>query len=76
MGMSSIDPQYLCILINVDTDSEKTQLLEDKELEKNVRQVALDAGYPAQSVPLIGISIESQQTVDRDWQGNWFYARK
>jgi hypothetical protein len=76
MGMSSIDPQYFCVLINVKTDSEKGQLLQDKELDNKIRQIALNAGYPAESVPLISFSIESQQTVDRDFNGNWFYARK
>jgi hypothetical protein len=76
MGMSSIDPRYFCILIDVKTDSEKRELLEDTDLRKSIRQAALDAGYPAESVPLIEVSIESQQTVDRDWGGNWYHARK
>jgi hypothetical protein len=76
MGMSSIDPQYFCVLINVGRDSEKNELLQDKKLEGEIRQIALNAGYPPDSVPLISFSIESQQTVDRDFNGNWFYARK
>jgi hypothetical protein len=76
MGMSSIDPKYFCILINVKTDREKHRLLEDGELDNKIRQIALSAGYPEESVPLISFSIESQQTVDRDFNGSWFYARK
>jgi len=76
MGMSSIDPRYFCVLIDVDTDSEKRQLLDDKDFDGKIRKIALDAGYPELSIPLFSVSIESQQTVDRDWGGNWFYARK
>ncbi len=75
-GMSSIDPQYLFITINVQTDSEKKMLIEMPGLEDSMRHAVVIAGYPLSAVPLIGFSIESQQTVDRDFNGNWFYARK
>jgi hypothetical protein len=75
-GATSIDPQYLCICINVDTDSERDSLRENTELIDQFREAMLRVGYPAESVPLVGFSFESQQTVDRDFAGNWFYARK
>ena len=38
------------------------------------RLVAL--GYPEHAVPNVGITAESQETVDRDFQGNWWHAVK
>lgn len=46
------------------------------ELVSEFRQVLLDAGYPATAVPDIGFEFEAQQTVDRDYNGNWWYRVK
>jgi len=73
-GATHIDPRHLCVCIDVDTDVERDAIREDAELLDHCREVILAAGYPAESVPLIGFSIESQETVDRDWGGNWFYG--
>lgn len=75
-GATRIDPRYLCVCIDVNTDSQRDALRENSELLGRFRASILAAGYPAESVPLVSFSIESQETVDRDWGGNWFYARK
>jgi hypothetical protein len=76
IGVSHIDPKHFCILIDVTRDAEKHSLLQNREFERAMRQAVLDAGYPVDAVPLVGFSIESQETVDRDFGGNWYYARK
>jgi hypothetical protein len=75
-GATSIDPRHLCICIDVKSDDMRNRLQEDQALIDQLRQALLTCGYPAESVPLVGFSIESQETVDRDFGGNWFYARK
>jgi len=75
-GATSIDPQHLCICINVKSDEVRNRLQEDQALIDQLRQALLTCGYPAECVPLVAFSIESQETVDRDFGGNWFYARK
>jgi hypothetical protein len=75
-GETHIAPQYLCVCIDVNTDDERDRLLEDKDLIEQLRQAILSSGYPAESVPLVKFSIESQETVDRDFEGSWWYARK
>jgi hypothetical protein len=75
-GATHIDPRYLCVCIDVDTDAERDAMRDDNELIEDFRDAILAAGYPVESVPLVSFSIESQQTVDRDWSGNWFHARK
>jgi hypothetical protein len=75
-GATSIDPRHLCICIDVKSDEVRDHLQEDQALMDQLRQALLTCGYPAESVPLVGFSIESQETVERDFAGNWFYARK
>ncbi|SNS29645.1 hypothetical protein SAMN05421770_101384 [Granulicella rosea] len=75
-GAIEIDPQYLCLCIDTTTDAEKDTLQHDTDLLEQMRQEFVDAGYPADSVPLIAFSIESQETVDRDFGGSWWTARK
>ena len=75
-GATSIDPRHLCICIDVNSDDERNRLYEDQALIDQLRQALIACGYPEGSVPLVSFSVESQETVDRDFGGNWFYARK
>ena len=62
---------YVCV--KVSTDKEKLILEGDPRVLAKYRQALLSSG-----IPLIGkattLRIESQETVNRDWGGNWFYA--
>ena len=62
---------YLCL--KVATDFQKELLLSDSELMLQCEDAFLREGIymPHGSE---GFRIESQETVDRDWNGNWFYA--
>jgi hypothetical protein len=60
----------------VNSDDVRDRLKEDQALIDQLRQALLTCGYPAESVALVSFSIESQETVDRDFGWNWFYARK
>ena len=40
------------------------------------RQALRDAGYPPAKVPEVGFEFESEETVRRDYEGNWFYRMK
>jgi hypothetical protein len=75
-GASAISPIYLCMCIDMQRDSEKEDLLADAELMNRMREALRDSRYPANAISAVTFSIESQQTVDRDFGGNWFYARK
>ena len=35
-----------------------------------------EAGSPEAYVPTIGVVFQSQETVDRDYEGSWFYAMR
>lgn len=62
---SDLDP-WGC-WIKVDTDERRDSLLADEVLLQSLHEAARTGGWPAV------IAIESQETVDRDYEGRWFY---
>jgi len=53
--------------MKVDTDVRRDALLADKSLLQRLQEAGESGGWPAY------IAIESQETVDRDYEGSWFY---
>ena len=75
-GATHIDPRHLAIWITTNTDEQRDRLRQDSVLHQQLRDALLQAGYPPAAVPLVGFAFESQETVDRDFGGNWYYATK
>jgi len=75
-GATDIDPRHLAIWITANTDEQRDRLRQDSILHQQFRDALLQAGYPPAAVPLVGFVFESQETVDRDFGGNWYYATK
>jgi hypothetical protein len=75
-GATDIDPKHLAVWFSVDTDAEKQALIHDQSLDAELRQCLHQAGYPEQAIPEVGFAFESQETVDRDYSGSWWYAIK
>ena len=50
---------------------ERDYLAPDSKLTEDFRQILLRAGYPSSDVPMVQIVVESQETVDRDYEGSW-----
>jgi hypothetical protein len=71
-----LSPSNLAFWITTQTDAERDLMRSAPELVSEFRQVLLDVGYPATAVADVGFAIESQQTVDRDYNGNWWYCVK
>jgi hypothetical protein len=68
-GAVDIHPKHLAFWV-------KTATLGDPGFRPAMRAILLDAGYPADAVPLVGFTAESQETVERDWGGNWWHRVK
>jgi hypothetical protein len=62
---SDLDP-WGC-WIKVDTDDRRNTFLADEDLIGRLGDAAEAGGWPAI------ITVESQETVDRDYEGSWFY---
>jgi hypothetical protein len=75
-GAVDVDPVQLAIWITTATDVQRDVLRRDPEFLADIRQALREAGYPAGAMDGIAVEVESQETVDRDHQGNWWNAVK
>jgi hypothetical protein len=64
-GATDIRPRYLALCICVATDVERQQII-DSEIDSVVRTWLAEAGYPRDDIKDVGISVDSQETVDRE----------
>ena len=71
-GAYDIDPKNLVIWICVESDVVKSRLESIPELINTLRDIFVKHNYSKQAIPFVHIGIESQETVDRDSNGNWY----
>jgi hypothetical protein len=70
-GAIKISPGYLAFWIATKTDADAEMLRGDASFLPALRNALLAAGYPVDAVPYVRFPVESQETVDRDYNGNW-----
>jgi hypothetical protein len=75
-GAFDIQPRHLVYWICVKTDGERDRLRADRPLLANLRQLLVDFDYPPEGRDHVHIGFESQETVDRDSDGNWWHHWK
>lgn len=75
-GAADIHPRHLAFWLTFDTDAGRDLFLNDRPLLDAIRAKLVALGYPETAVPHVGVTAESQETVDRDFEGNWRYAMK
>jgi hypothetical protein len=75
-GAYDIDPDNLVYWICVKSDKMKTALINDTYLNQSLRRILINNNYPKDSIPTVHIGFESQETVDRESKGHWFYHFK
>jgi hypothetical protein len=71
-GAYDIDPKYLVFWICIDTDRAKKQLKENYSLMNDLRELLVKYNYPIESRQFVKIDFESQETVQKKSNGNWF----
>jgi hypothetical protein len=74
-GATYIDPKHLAICIAVGTD-EEVENLDLQGVAKMVHTWLEEEGYPHEAIKHVGVRVDSQETVDRDFEGNWFHCYK
>jgi hypothetical protein len=63
-------PSWSCWIVTP-TDKERDRVNRDRELLARLQKAASDAGLTPS-----GFSVQSQETVDRDYEGSWFFAMR
>ena len=71
-GAYDIDPKYLAIWICVKSDKTKLSLLSNQQIMNSLKEVLIKHDYPKEAIDLVHIGIESQETVERESDGNWY----
>lgn len=75
-GAYYIDPKYLVFVVGVTTDEAKETLKQSDNFNASMRALLGTFNWPKQARENVVFSIESQETVDRDSNGNWWYHYK
>ncbi|WP_460901711.1 hypothetical protein [Paraburkholderia jirisanensis] len=60
--------------IKTKTDKERDLLLANLPLLDEFKQIFRHRGYSEATLPKILFSFQSQETVDRDFKGNWYFT--
>lgn len=75
-GAYDINPKHLVYYICVETDRTMNELQKDSDLMRKLRTVLKEVNYPPEAQDQVSIIFASQETVNRDFQGNWYYYFK
>lgn len=71
-GAYDIDPKNLVFWICVQSDEMKQKLESDSDLINTIRLLLDKYDYPEQARKYVHIGFESQETVDRESNGDWY----
>lgn len=70
-GSYYLCPNNLVLLIAVQTDSLKSDLILNQGLKKSIEDIFIKHQYPNNSIGKIQIYFESQETVNNESKGDW-----
>jgi hypothetical protein len=71
-GAYWIHPRHLAIWVCVRTDAAKEQLSRNDAYWRTLRSFLERYHYPKEGREEVHLGVESQETVDRESQGDWF----
>ena len=75
-GAYYIDPKHMVFVAGVQTDKEKEELKSNQTFQSQIRELLLDFNWPTDAREHVHFDIESQETVDRENNGNWWHHYK
>jgi hypothetical protein len=68
------DQDDLAVWLGTATDSEADRLRQQQGLRDRVSAMLSRAGFTGEQLEGLLVVIQSQETVDREYAGSWFYA--
>lgn len=75
-GAYYIDPKHLVFVVGVTSDSERNRLRTDPSFMESLQNLLVHFNWPVVARKYIYFDIESQETVDRENDGNWWFHYK
>ncbi len=75
-GAYYIDPKHLVFIIAVPTDKSKRELKLNNSFTASMKALLETYNWPLRARASVIFDIESQETVDREHNGNWWYHYK
>lgn len=66
--------EHFSVWLGTKTDAERDLLGTTNPLHREVRNVLAEVGFTDEQLRELLTTAQSQQTVDRDYAGSWFYA--
>lgn len=75
-GAYDIDPKNLVFWICVESDELKSKLESNGELTNELKNLLVRHDYPEQARRFVHIGFESQESVNRESNGNWYHHFK
>ena len=76
IGAVDIDPKLLAVWITTETDAQRDALAADPALKAALVAVLHAVGYPEAAIPEVIFTYESQETVAREFGGDWWACIK
>jgi hypothetical protein len=75
-GAYYIDPKNIVFVAGVQTDEEKEKLKTDIKIQNQMKELLERFNWPLDARKYVTFDIESQETVNRETNGNWWYHYK
>lgn len=69
-----VHPYSVSVWLVTASDAQRDALGGGQPLHDEVGAILTEAGLAARHAYFAGTTAQSQETVDRDYEGNWFYA--
>ncbi len=75
-SMPVVGNTWLGVWLQTTNDEERDRLASNPQTLPWIREVLVASGYPVIEASLTTVTIQSQETVDRSYDGSWFYAMR
>jgi hypothetical protein len=75
-GAYYIHSKHLAVIVRVPVDRDKAKLRSDSTFLTDLRNELVAVNYPLEGRESVAFEVESQETVDREFNGNWYYRFK